>query len=211
MPTIATFGNRIDMLKGVFQLAPTDFSQGDIADFYAHCYQERQKELRSTGHFRITKKEFPASAIEHTTIRTEYIPVYRIHSKQYFQAGPNYGANWLLSERKRNNNERYSPFGTEGFYFGLTLPAAEHEARHYGEGQIDPKKYMILVMECCFDNILYLSAGAIGVVWEVVGLDPPESLMDMYLKIMDPNTNNKVTNAIGLWARREGFDGLIYP
>src|SRR5207248_2795908 len=54
-------------------------------------------------------------------------------------------------------------------------------------------------------------AGAIGVVWEVVGLDPPESLMDMYLKIMDPNTNNKVTNAIGLWARREGFDGLIYP
>ena len=119
--------------------------------------------------------------------------------------------NWAPRESKRLRAERYSPAGTDGLYFGWTLEAAENEARYYGDGTIDPNKFMILVIECCFDNILYLTGGCMDAVWEILGLEIPTSLIDMYLTIMDPRTDNSATNAIGTWARKEGFSGIVYP
>ncbi len=211
MVSFGTINLSPDRTIGMFQIPPTDFPGGDFASFYSHVFAARQEELRRTGNFRMTEKQLPFSAIEHCTIRTEYRPLYRIHSKKYFETGVDYVGNWVPSERKRQRAERYSPYGTEGFYFGWTLNGAEDEARFGSGGIIDPKEYMILVIEACLDNILYLTAGCLDAVWSVVGLDPPDSIMDMYEAIMDPRTDNETTNAIGRWAREQGFNGIIYP
>jgi len=211
MAILNVFGESVDRLTGAFQLSGADFGYGDIADYYAYCARERERELQQTGQFKPPKKNQPEAAIEHNILRTRYIPIYRIHSKRYFEAGVNFPKNWTTSERKQLRIDRYSPFGTEGFYFSLTLPGAEDEARYYGAGKIDPNDQMILVMEACFDNVLDLCSGALPWIWQAAGLQPPQSLSEMYLKVMDPMTGNPDTNAIGRWARKRGLDGLIYP
>jgi hypothetical protein len=107
--------------------------------------------------------------------------------------------------------DRYSPYGVEGLYFGLCLEAAEDEARYYGQGKISEDESMILVIDCSFDNVLYLTCGVLPWIWQAVGLPEAKSSMDMYLRLLDPRTDNPVTNAIGTWARDAGFEGLIYP
>lgn len=210
MVTVGSMELGQDRLIGCFQSSPTTFPGGEPAAFFPHLAGERLEVLRTTGNVRYTGKGWPESAVEHCVVRTEYRPVYRIHSKEYLETGVRYPRNWASSERKRLRADRYSPFGTEGFYFGLTLEAAEDEARFPG-GSIDPAEYLILVLYCCFDNVLDLTAGCLGAVWEVVGLGSSTSMIDMYLAIMDPETGNRVTNGIGVWARERGFDGLIYP
>ena len=168
---------------------------------------EFRSKLKMTDH----ETKWPKSATEWARSRTQYVPIYRIHSIHHFSAGVNFFANWEADNRRRARHDRYSPPGTFGYYFGLTLEAAEDEARHYGGGSIDPSDRMILVMECCFDDILYLTAGVIHAVWSSVGLPAATSHHDMYLKLMHNNTVNEFTDAIGLWVRNEGFRGLIYP
>ena len=210
MASFGVTGSQPDRLTGAFQMAPTDFPGGDFADFYAHCSAKRDLHLRECG-VEFNNKSWPRRAIEHARICTTYIPVYRIHSKQYFTSGAGYPNNWLATERRRSRNDRYSPYGFDGLYFGLSLQAAENEARYYGSGTISSDNSMILVIECCFDNLLYLTCGVLAAVWQVVGLPTVESGMEMYLRILDPRTDNETTNRIGLWARAEGFSGLVFP
>jgi len=204
------FGFGIDRLTGACELHDSGFPGGDFADYYSHICQRRVEELRKTGQFPVTKSEWPASALEHATIRTTYVPIYRIQSKDYFAWGAEFPSNWVSNERKTNRVDRYSPQGTAGFYFGLTLKAAEDEARYYGEDALNPEKQMILVIEACFDNILYLPA-VLHAVWKIAELPEDTSLSEMFLQIMDPRTDNEITNRIGHWARDEGLSGLLYP
>jgi RES domain len=204
------FGFGIDRLTGACVPQDSNFPGGDFADYYGYISQQRLEELRKTGQFGVSESEWPASAIEYATIRTTYIPIYRIQSKDYFAWGHDFPSNWVPSERKANRADRYSPPSTAGFYFGLTLKAAEDEARYYGKDTLNPEEQMILVMEACFDNILYLPA-ALHAVWEIADLPKNTSISEMFLQIMDPKTDNEVTNHIGRWARDVGVNGLLYP
>lgn len=214
--SFGTYGHRIDRLTGMFHFAPMMFGgEGDIADFYAHCNRLREMEMRQEHASRLInalehEAEWPASAVAWARVRTQYIPLYRIHSKRHFLFGPDFHANWAPDQRRLERHDRYSPPGTVGYYFGLTLKAAEDEARFYGGGDIDPSERMILVIECCVDDILYLTTVAIRAVWEAVGLEPVSSV-EQYLRIMHNNTVNEYTDAIGVWARKAGFRGVIYP
>jgi hypothetical protein len=144
-------------------------------------------------------------------LSTRYVPVYRIHSRRLFKPGDAFYANWDDSEHRKAQKHRFSPSGVQGYYFGLTLDAATDEAMHYENGKIDSTAKMILVLDCCFDNLLYLMHPLIiSDIWNKVGL-PSVSYFEMYLTLMDPNTENRVCDQIGIWARENGFDGLIFP
>jgi hypothetical protein len=205
-----TVGDRKDKLIGLFDCRLESLDEDLYPDFYDTCFDSRQDELEDQHPFE-PKSTYPHSAIELATVATHYINCYRIHSKAYFYYGADYSQNWGDPDRKRKLSERYSPVGTVGYYFGLTLDAAFDEVYYYCKGDIDTEKYMILTIDCFFDNVFYMMPyGVLNAVWKIVGLEPV-SPMDMYLQIMDPYTGNEITDKIGLWARQQGFDGLIYP
>jgi hypothetical protein len=145
------------------------------------------------------------------TVNTEYVSFYRVHSKKHFQWGRDFPSNWQDDDRKRKAAERFSPPGTVGHYFGLTPDAALDEALFYGNGVIDSKVLFFLMIRCYFENILYLThIDVLAAVWELLNLEKT-SLGDMYFKIMNPHTDSQITNKIGIWARENGFAGLIFP
>jgi hypothetical protein len=216
MASFGFIGNRIDRLTGAYQHGPTDFAGGDIADCYEYAARRREAQMRGEfGRKLQEQQQAPLSVnsrIAWAIVRTEYIPVYRIHEKAHFRCGVEFGFNWpSSSEWKLDRTDRYSPPGTIGYYVGLTLQAAEDEARHAGVGRLDPDRQMILVMECCFDNLLYLCSGILPELWAELELAPPHSIMDMYLQLMSPDAGNEVTDRIGRWARDQGIGGLIFP
>src|SRR5919106_1062856 len=211
MVTVAVSELGPDRLIGCFQSLPTSFAGTEIADFFLHLAMERDRELRRTGNVQGRSASWPESAIENCTIRTEYRPVYRLQRKEFLRWGVRYPETWASGEHKRASAQRYSPVGTEGHYLGLTLAAAEDEVRFYEGGILDATKYLTLVVYASFDGLLDLTAGCIDAVWELIGLPASPSLLDMYLSIMDPRTDNEVANAIGLWARDRGFKGLVFP
>jgi hypothetical protein len=211
MATVGTVVLGEDRLVGCFQWPPTTFPGGDFADFFEFLSRERQTALRLSGNVKLSKAPWPESAVEHSVIRTEYLPVYRLQSKTRFESGVRYPLNWASSEWNLSHAYRYSPIGTEGFYLGLTLPAAEGEARFWGKGTIDPEKFMILVLYCCFDNVLYVTPRCLNAIWTILGFDRRTSVMDMLLNVMNTKTGNEITDAIGLWARERGLDGIVYP
>jgi len=207
----ACIGDSVDGLKGAFCMKPTT----SRADIDTHVYQWKATRLNFINEYidarRLpTDKPWPEREIAMATVNTVYIPLYRIHSKEFFLSGMAYPNNWWPSDRKKVANERFSPPGVESFYFGLTLEAAENEARFYGNEIIDPQSQMILVVLACFDTLLYLPI-CIQAVWDILGLPEPKHPMEMLLATMDPSTNNYSANEIGKWARASGFKGIIYP
>lgn len=206
-----TVGDRVDRLSGMYDAGLASLKPDYLADYYADCFVERKGDASVRAFGVDAEAPWPERALEHATVNSQYISVYRIHSKDHFLSGFNFPANWADSERKAQAQERFSPVGAVGHYFGLTLDAALDEACFYGDGSIDVRRRMILVLECSFDNLLYLTVqSALQAAWELVGL-PPVSLMEMYLRIMDPETGNREADAIGAWARSHGFDGVIFP
>lgn len=144
------------------------------------------------------------------TVNTEYVSFYRVHSKKHFQWGSDFPSNWQDNDRKRKAVERFSPPGTVGHYFGLTPDAALDEALFYGNGVIDSQKFFLMI-RCYFENILYLTQiDVLTTVWKLLNLEKT-SLGGMYFKIMNPHTDSEITNRIGIWARENGFAGLIFP
>jgi len=155
--------------------------------------------------------KWPGSAIEHARIRTALISTYRIHARRFFAGGERFPESWPRRDVKAGIAERYSPPGTTGYYFGLTVDAALDEARYY-EPAIDPtrdRSKILVVHRTYYHDLLYLTP-VLRAVWTHLGL-PAINTWDMYLTIMDPRTANDVTDRIGLWAREEGFKGIVYP
>jgi hypothetical protein len=204
-------GDRIDRLRGAFWMRATPYQTG--IDGHLEIWNAERldivEETITERYARREQKPWPERDIDMATVNTVYIPLYRVHSKEHFLAGQQYPNNWQISERKKAAQERFSPAGVEGFYFGLTLEAAENEARHYGKGVIDETK-MILVLLACFDRLLYLPI-CIQAIWCVLGFPKPDHPMEMLLATMDRSTNNEVANEIGKWARESGFAGILYP
>lgn len=154
---------------------------------------------------------WPSSAIQHARVRTALISTYRVHSRRFFAAGERFPESWPSKDVKVGLAERYSPPGTIGYYFGLTVDAALDEARYY-DPEINLTQNMsqiLLVHRTYYHDLLYLTP-VLPAVWTHLGL-PAMHTWDMYITIMDPLTANDVTDLIGLWAREEGFKGIIYP
>lgn len=149
--------------------------------------------------------------IRAATIDTAYASFYRFHSRAHFRRGVAFPRNWVAWPEKVQRAERFSPPGVVGWYWGLTLGAAWDEALYYGGGRIDPASHILLTIECCFSNVLYLASPRIlHAVWSKVGL-PSMPSYEMLLAIMHPDTSNEYTDRIGLWARARGLDGIIFP
>lgn len=180
-----------------------------IPDCYHMCARERIRDPYFQG---VIIPGQRCDLVKHAIVRTNYIPLYRIHSKTHLHLGDDFPRNWESSARKRSRADRYSPFGTEAHYFGLTLAGAENEALYYSDGFLDPVQSLLFVLDLCLDGILDLLSSQLKHIWILAGLDPDLSIDQMYVRLMDPNTDNPATNAIGLWARRQpGVRGLIYP
>jgi hypothetical protein len=198
---------RTDRLYGVRDERSAVIRVRDIPDYYHACARERIHD----PYFQtvVVGKTDPLSD---SLVRTNYIPLYRMHARQYFYRGDDFPSNWEPSERKRHRADRYSPFGTEAHYFSLTLQGAENEALYYGDGALDSNKLVLLVLNVCLDGILDLLSGQLAGIWRLADLDPDAPVAEMYLRLMDPSTDNQTTNAIGLWARKQpGVNGIIYP
>lgn len=183
-----------------------------INEHYSECFDARQDAIDALPDPWVSElPDRPERAIALGTIQTRYITLYRVHSKRHFKWGRKFPRNWPDDRRKRRAKERFSPPGTVGHYFGVTADAALDEAYYYGHGQIDSRKQFFLALECFLDNILYLTDLAVLTsVWKVLGLDP-RSTADMYFAVMDLQTDNTITNKIGVWARDRGLSGLIFP
>lgn len=184
------------------------------AQFWAHHEAVARSEHPLTrGHtFPSSSDQFPLRAIEHARIRTALITTYRIHTARYLFSGADFPKTWVPRPEKLQAPERYSPPGTLGYYFGLTLDAAFDEASFYAgkdlEHEPDDSK-IILVHRTHYTDLLYL-ASVLPAVWEHLHL-PEIPIWEMYISIMAPITNNNIANTIGLWARDVGFRGIIFP
>lgn len=201
-----------DCLVGMSYPQDHQFNLSTYMDYYDKCIDEREyyilNQLSKNGH---NSLPHPEKAINAATISTLYLDCFRIHSKKYFYYGDQYYKTWDYSHRKERLKERFSPFGVTGYYFGLTLNAAFDEANYYSLGKIDESEKFILTIDCCFDNILYLMIpGVLIAVWEILGFEFIHPV-EMFNLIIDRTTCNDITNQIGLWARHQGFDGIIYP
>ncbi len=175
----------------------------DFDEYHKHRTRQRKEALGDTQIAVLRNGAIPLS--------TRYVPVCRIHSRHRFKSGADFYANWDNSDRRKAQKHRFSASGVQGYYFGLTLDAAIDEAMHYGGGSLDPATKIILVLDCYFDNLLYLMHPlVIGDIWTKVGL-PSMPYFEMYLTLMDPDTENRACNRIGKWALESGFDGLMYP
>ena len=164
------------------------------------------------GHvFTMRHDQWPGSAIQHARVRTALISTYRVHSRRYFAGGKQFPKSWPSKDVKVGITERYSPRGTVGYYFGLTVDAALDEARYYDPtiDLIQNESKILLVHRTYYHDLLYL-APVLSAVWTHLGL-PEMHTWEMYLTIMDPRTANDITDRIGLWAREQGFKGIIYP
>jgi hypothetical protein len=150
-------------------------------------------------------------AIRAATIDTAYATFYRHHSRAHLHRGAAFPRNWQPWPEKVQSVERFSPPGVVGWYWGLTIGAAQDEALYYGDGKIDPASQVLLAAECCLSNVLYLaSAPTVSAVWAKAGL-PPMLPYEALLAIMNPDTGNEYTDRIGLWARARGLAGIIFP
>ena len=190
-------------------------SAGVISEDLFWQYHEevgRREHPAVRGHiFRTSHDKWPRSAIQHARVRTALISTYRVHSRRHFAGGERFPESWPSKDLKRSLAERYSPPGTIGYYFGLTIDAALDEVQYYNPG-IDltqNESKILLVHRTHYHDLLYLTP-VLPAVWAQLGL-PEMDTWDKYLTIMDPRTGNDITNRIGLWAREEGFKGIIYP
>ncbi|MCB0707590.1 MAG: RES family NAD+ phosphorylase [Saprospiraceae bacterium] len=157
-------------------------------------------------------KGWPIQAIEHAKIRTALISNYRVHSKEHFFGGEDFPKTWEKRQAKIDASERFSPPGTIGYYFGLTVDAALDESLYYAGGRDNLEKdnsKLILAHRTFFEDILYL-APVLPAVWHHLKL-PDIPVWEMFISIMNPNTSNEITDAIGIWAREFGFKGIIFP
>jgi len=199
---------RLNRLIGVHDDRLAVIRSHAIPDYYDACARERLQDEYFQGI--IIRRE--PNPLADSVVRTTYIPLYRYHSKRYFFRGEEFPRNWEPSERKRLPVDRYSPFGTQGHYFSLTLEGAENEALYYGRGVVDKNEMIIVVLDLYLDGILDLLSSKLSELWKLAGLERDIPIDEMYLRLMNPRTDNAVTNAIGLWARRElAVSGLIYP
>jgi hypothetical protein len=168
---------------------------------------------QTRGHrFPRTVEELPLRAIQHARIRTALISTYRIHSCKHFSGGADFPRMWEPTKTKLSLPQRFSPPGTVGYFFGLTLDAAIAEASFYAnrdlEREPDPST-IILVHRTYYTDLLYLSP-VLPMLWEFLRM-PTMSVWDMYLALMNPDTSNPFTDTIGLWAREAGFKGIVFP
>lgn len=171
-------------------------------------------------HEEVAQREHPAtrghafairSAIEFARVRSALISTYRVHSRQFFVGGERFPESWPPKHLKVDRAERYSPPGTTGYYFGLTVDAALDEARYYDPviGLTWNQSKILVVHRTYYHDLLYLTP-VLGALWTHLGF-PVMNIWDMYLRIMDPHTANDITDRIGLWAREQGFKGILYP
>jgi len=196
-------GVEVENQQGICDGSVHDLPTLDFDEYHKYCTRTRRVSLGDQHIEVLVNGDIPVS--------TRYVPVYRIHYKNYFHSAEHFYLNWDESSRRRQQLHRFSPAGTLGFYFGLTLDAALDEAKHYATEELNNSQQMILVMDCCLDNILYLMHPlVISGIWKKVGL-PETDMFEMYLKLMDTDTNNEVCHRIGIWARQRGYGGLIYP
>lgn len=195
-------GDRVDRQQGICDGSVHDLPTLDFDEHHKRCTRNRRIALGDEHIAVLANGEIPVS--------TRYVPLYRIHSKKYFSSAEHFYLNWDESARRKQQRHRFSPEGVTGFYFGLTLDAALDEAMHYAAGELHDNQ-MILVIDCCVDNILYLMHPlVIGHIWKKIGLSDV-TIFEMYLALMDTDTNNDICRRIGIWARQRGFDGIIYP
>ncbi len=146
------------------------------------------------------------------TVETAYATFYRVHARSHFRSGASFPENWQPWPEKVTRAERFSPPESVGWYLGLTVAAAFDEAAYYqAQATTTPAPTVLLVIECCLSNILYLAwPPVLMALWEKLAL-PPTDVFGMQLAIMDRKTDNAITDRIGLWARERGFGGIIFP
>ena len=194
-------GDEVERQQGICDGSVHDLPTLKFDDYHKHCTRNRRVALGDEYIAVLANGDIPVS--------TRFVPLYRIHSKKYFHPAEHFYLNWDESPRRFQQLHRFSPAGTLGFYFGLTLDAALDEAMYYEAGELNDNQ-IILVMDCCLDNVLYLMHPfVIGAIWKKVGL-PDTTIFQMYLALMDTDTDNEVCHRIGVWARQRGYDGLIY-
>jgi hypothetical protein len=191
-------------------------SEGPISEenYYALHDEVAKREHPVTRSHLIPQKlsPYPLGAIENARVRTAVISTYRIHPKKYFFGGSDFSKNWEPRKEKIKAAERFSPPGTIGYYFGLTLDAALDEAHHYAGANTNfeqDNSKLILLHRTYYQDLLYL-APVLPAIWEYLGL-PTMPPWEMYIAVMTPHTANKITDSIGMWAREHGFKGIIFP
>lgn len=195
-------GEKLERQQGICDGTVHDLPTLDFDEYHKHCTRDRRIVLGDDHIAVLVNGDIP--------VATRYVPVYRIHNKNYFHSAEHFYLNWDESARRLQQFHRFSPPGTMGFYFGITLEAALDEAMYYSKGPLSDDQ-IILVMDCYFDNILYLMHPlVIRDIWKKVGL-PDTTVFQMYLALMNPDTSNDMCLRIGIWARQRGYDGLIYP
>jgi hypothetical protein len=183
-----------------------------LGRLYELSFDERYAEAERRARVRLPATGDPdEDVIRAATIDTAYATFYRVHSRAHFRHGGDFPLNWVPWPAKAQRPERYSPPGVVGWYLGLTIGAALDEALYYGGDQIDQTANLLLTVECCLSNVLYLGYPRIlSAVWAKVGL-PPLHPYEMLLALMHPETSAEHNNQIGLWARARGFAGIVFP
>lgn len=196
------YGTEIDKQMGICNGAIVDIPRTDFVEYHKQCTSQRASEIRQDQLAGLTNA--------HTPIRTRYVPFYRIHSKQYFHPAETFYLNWDVTERRFLKADRFAPPEAFGFHFGATLDAAIDEALFYGNGEISEDQF-ILVADVCLDNILYVMHPVVlKLLWDELGF-PSVSVFRMFLSIMNDDRQNRFCNEISLWARSNGYEGIIYP
>lgn len=180
----------------------------DPQEHYSKCYDARA----ATG-FTLplpNGKSEDDVRLDYARVDTHYSTYYRILPAKYFCSGDHFPDNWLDTERKRKGQQRYSPTDTVGHYLGCTLDAALDESLFYGGGTLDYEASILLTIETYLENLLYLAHFRIlSTILSRIGIEA--SNYEAMLLILDPETSNDITNRIGVWAREQGFDGIVYP
>lgn len=184
----------------------------DIHAHYSNCFDYRAaKGITIPISFPTDTKLKNEGSLKYAIVDTGYATFYRITKKKHFRPGADFPSNWEDTQYKKDASQRYSPVGTVGHYFGLTYDAALDESMYYGQGAVDSNEYFLLAIECYFEKILYLANySVLASIWTLLGF-PQKNHMEMMIELLNPDTSNELTDAIGLWARDFGARGLIYP
>jgi hypothetical protein len=139
--------------------------------------------------------------------------VYRWHTRDWLFQGAEFHRTFEDGPWKWDAQGRFAGKGINcGHYFGLSVAAANEEAKHYG---IDTSTSALIELEGKSRRILDLThPDVIRAVFETC-VDEHRVVSHSYYTMLEElierdEGGSVITNYIGHWARRQGYEGILF-